>query len=68
MNKKIHYRLKRRTVTQSMLDKGISIKEYAKKYNYTVDGVRYLIATRKVICFKFGRGLYIVDASPLISK
>lgn len=61
MNKQIHYRLMRRNITQSMLDNALPISEYAKKYRYSLDGVRYRIATKKIIAFKRGGRVYCVD-------
>lgn len=58
---KIYYRLMRRNITQEMISKALSLKEYAKKYSYTLDGIRYRIATRKVIAFKRGGRVYCVD-------
>jgi hypothetical protein len=64
----IYYRFLRRSINQKMLEKAISIKAYSKKYNYSISGVRHLIATKRVVAFKWGKGLYIVDALPLMAK
>lgn len=61
MNKRVHYRLMRRSITQDMLERAMSMKDYAKKYNYSLDGIRYLIATKKIIAFKRGGRVYCVD-------
>lgn len=61
MKHQIHYRLMRRNITQEMLEKALSMSDYAKKYSYTLDGVRYRIATRKIIAFKRGGRVYCVD-------
>lgn len=62
-------RLIRRKITQEMLDNSLRIDAYAKKYNYSVSGIHQRINTKKLIAFKWGKALYIVDKpSPLMPK
>ena len=57
----MHYRIKRRKITQKMLADGLRVTDYAKKYGYSIDGIKSQLKARKVICFKWRGFLFVLN-------
>jgi hypothetical protein len=52
----------------SDLSSYITLKEYAKKYHYSVDRCRKLIGNGRVDAYRFARKWYILDVAPAKSN
>jgi hypothetical protein len=59
-----HPKFRRIDLAPPELSNLLNLRQYAEKYRYSISGVRYLIATRRVNAYKMQSMWWLEDAEP----